>query len=70
MEKILTKADSTQGTFLTTPGANLYVLRSDSQSEKKEERKKQKRRIKEVDQISKNYQARRVSSRAKKSNPI
>ena len=47
---------------MTTPEANLHVVPSDNQSNKKEKNKK--RRIKEVDQKRKSYQARRLSPRA------
>ena len=63
-EEKITQTTSTEDTSLTTPEANnLFVVPSDNQSKKKEKNKK--RRIMEVDQKSKSYQARRVSPRAR-----
>ena len=62
-EEKITQTTSTEDTSLTTPEANnLFVVPSDNQSKKKE---KNKKRIMEVDQKSKSYQARRVSPRAR-----
>ena len=62
-EEEITQAASTQDTSLTTPEANLHVVPSDNQSKKKE--KNEKRGIMVVDQKSKSYQARRVSTRSR-----
>ena len=61
-EEEITQGASTQHTSVTTPEANLHILPSDHQSKKKENNKK---RITEVDQKSKSYQARIVSPRAR-----
>ena len=58
-EEEITQGASTQHTSVTAPEANLHILPSDDQSKKKENNKK--RRITEVDQKSKSYQARTVS---------
>ena len=64
-EEEIAQAARTQDTSLTTPEANLHAVPSHNQSKK---RKEQKRRIMEMDQKSKSYQARmspRVSPRAR-----
>ena len=58
-EEEITQGASTQHTSVTAPEANLHILPSDDQSKKKENNKK--RRITEVDQKSKSYQARTMS---------
>ena len=67
-EEEITQAASAQGTSLTTPEANLHVVAK--WQSVKEERKEQKRRIMEVEQKDKSYQARSVSPLCQKSNPI
>ena len=62
-EEGITQAATTQGTSLTTPEANLHVVPSENQSKKKE--KKRKGRIMEVDQKSKSFQARKMSTCAR-----
>ena len=63
IEEEITQAASLQDTSLTTPEANLHIVPSDNQSEKKEKNKR-KKRIMEVEQKSKSYQTRRVSPHA------
>ena len=62
-EEKIRQAASTQDTSLNTPEANLHLVTN--RQSVKEDRKEQKRRIMEVDQKSKSYQARRVSPRAR-----
>ena len=61
-EEEIAQAARTQDTSLTTPEANLHAVPSHNQSKK---RKEQKRRIMEMDQKSKSYQAGRMSPSAR-----
>ena len=58
----ITQAASTQDTSLTTPEANLHVVPSDNQSEKKKNKKEE---LRKWTKKSKSYQARRVLPRAR-----
>ena len=62
-EEEITQAASTQDTSLTILEVNLHAVPSDNQSKRKEKNKK--KTIMEVDQKSKSYQARRVSTRVR-----
>ena len=61
-EEEITQAASTQDTSLTTPEANLHVVPSDNQSEKKKNKKEE---LRKWTKKSKSYQARRVLPRAR-----
>ena len=61
-EEEITQAAITQDTSLTTPEANLHVVPSDNQSEKKKNKKEE---LRKWTKKSKSYQARRVLPRAR-----
>ena len=60
-EEEIAQAARTQDSSLSTLKANLHAVPSHNQSKKNKKKREQKRRIMEMDQKSKSYQAGRMS---------